>query len=102
MVPDQKTINMYQCFERCTDSYTYKCKICGKIVANMRNHYLMHRPEKHYCPVCNASRTRLDNLKAHCKEKHPEYNVRDLFTTHHNRHPFERSEFFNTTVEYFN
>lgn len=105
LVSDPSSSNIHEHFERRGDSYSYKCKHCGKIVANMRNHYLMHWPQKHFCPICGASRTRLDNLKSHCKEKHPEYNVRKLFTPTAviggGNMPFERSEFFNAPIEYF-
>ncbi|XP_046996075.1 broad-complex core protein isoforms 1/2/3/4/5-like isoform X7 [Schistocerca americana] len=46
------------------------CTVCGKIVSNLRNHYLKHRPERHQCPICFATTTRADNLRRHIRMKH--------------------------------
>lgn len=47
-----------------------KCKICGEIKKNKRNHYLKHFPEQHRCHLCNKIYTRKDNLNSHLKRYH--------------------------------
>ncbi|GLH09655.1 Fruitless H1 isoform [Gryllus bimaculatus] len=53
-----------------------ECKLCGKIVTNMKNHYLVHNPGHHRCVVCGAEFTRMDSLKRHVRKSH------DLFPEH--------------------
>ncbi|GLV32022.1 fruitless [Carabus blaptoides fortunei] len=52
----------------------HRCKLCGKIVTHIRNHYHVHFPGRFQCPLCRATYTRSDNLRTHCKFKHPAYN----------------------------
>ncbi|XP_030759076.1 protein bric-a-brac 2 isoform X2 [Sitophilus oryzae] len=52
----------------------HRCKLCGKIVTHIRNHYHVHFPGRFECPLCRATYTRSDNLRTHCKFKHPHYN----------------------------
>ncbi|XP_069699862.1 broad-complex core protein isoforms 1/2/3/4/5-like isoform X10 [Periplaneta americana] len=47
-----------------------QCKVCGKTVTNMRNHYLSHFPEHHQCDVCLKFFSRSDSLKLHYRRKH--------------------------------
>lgn len=49
------------------------CKLCSKIVYNMKNHYLYHNPGNFLCPVCLHTFSRPDNLKQHMKHKHYYY-----------------------------
>lgn len=49
-------------------------KLCGKVVTHIRNHYHVHFPGRFECPLCRATYTRSDNLRTHCKFKHPMYN----------------------------
>lgn len=52
----------------------HRCKLCGKVVTHIRNHYHVHFPGRFECPLCRATYTRSDNLRTHCKFKHPAYN----------------------------
>lgn len=52
----------------------HRCKLCGKIVTHIRNHYHVHFPGRYECPLCRATYTRSDNLRTHCKFKHPRFN----------------------------
>lgn len=52
----------------------HRCKICGKVVTHIRNHYHVHFPGRFECPLCSATYTRSDNLRTHCKFKHPMFN----------------------------
>lgn len=65
-------VNVSDFFEKLPHTYTSKCKICGRIVSNVKNHYLTHNPGNFVCPICGCRRTRLDNLKVHIKQKHPD------------------------------
>ncbi|XP_050090585.1 sex determination protein fruitless [Anopheles aquasalis] len=58
----------------------YSCVSCHKTVSNRWHHANIHRPQSHECPVCGQKFTRRDNMKAHCKVKHPE--LRDRFYNH--------------------
>ncbi|KAK3911448.1 LOW QUALITY PROTEIN: Zinc finger and BTB domain-containing protein 7A [Frankliniella fusca] len=49
------------------------CKICGRAVSHMKNHFTTHSNEKAQCPVCFVYRSRPDNLKRHMKTAHPDY-----------------------------
>ncbi|VEN50276.1 unnamed protein product [Callosobruchus maculatus] len=53
----------------------HRCKLCGKIVTHIRNHYHVHFPGRFECPLCRATYTRSDNLRTHCKFKHPRREV---------------------------
>ncbi|XP_066998968.1 protein abrupt isoform X9 [Anabrus simplex] len=46
------------------------CTLCGKTITNMKNHYLVHNPGHHRCPMCCVVFTRSDSLKRHLKIKH--------------------------------
>lgn len=52
----------------------HRCKLCGKVVTHIRNHYHVHFPGRFECPLCRATYTRSDNLRTHFKFKHPMYN----------------------------
>uniref|UniRef100_A0A1B6H6H0 BTB domain-containing protein n=1 Tax=Homalodisca liturata TaxID=320908 RepID=A0A1B6H6H0_9HEMI len=52
-------------------SNLHRCKLCGKIVTHIRNHYHVHYPGRFVCPICSATYTRSDNLRTHCRYKHP-------------------------------
>ncbi|EGI66412.1 Sex determination protein fruitless, partial [Acromyrmex echinatior] len=56
----------------------YLCKLCGKVVTHIRNHYHVHFPGRFECPLCRATYTRSDNLRTHFKFKHPEARKIDL------------------------
>lgn len=55
-------------------SNLHRCKLCGKVVTHIRNHYHVHFPGRFECPLCRATYTRSDNLRTHCKFKHPMFN----------------------------
>nr|CAD7195386.1 unnamed protein product [Timema douglasi] len=46
------------------------CKICGKMVINLKNHFLVHFPEQHICPRCSKTFSRLDSLTLHIRKIH--------------------------------
>ncbi|XP_043464881.1 protein tramtrack, beta isoform-like isoform X6 [Leptopilina heterotoma] len=71
-ISDMDRVNVSDFFEKLPHTYTSKCKICGRIVSNVKNHYLTHNPGNFVCPICGCRRTRLDNLKVHIKQKHPD------------------------------
>ncbi|XP_033215897.1 sex determination protein fruitless isoform X7 [Belonocnema kinseyi] len=71
-ISDIERVSVSDYFEKLPHTYTSKCKICGRIVSNVKNHYLTHKPGNFVCPMCGCSRTRLDNLKVHIKQKHPD------------------------------
>lgn len=50
----------------------YRCVNCHKTVSNRWHHANIHRPQSHACPICGQKFTRRDNMKAHCKIKHPD------------------------------
>ncbi|XP_075238522.1 uncharacterized protein LOC142334408 isoform X2 [Lycorma delicatula] len=52
-------------------SNLHRCKLCGKVVTHIRNHYHVHFPGRFVCPICQATYTRSDNLRTHCRYKHP-------------------------------
>uniref|UniRef100_A0AB39JA05 Fruitless 374 b n=1 Tax=Nilaparvata lugens TaxID=108931 RepID=A0AB39JA05_NILLU len=52
-------------------SNLHRCKLCGKVVTHIRNHYHVHYPGRFVCPICRATYTRSDNLRTHCRYKHP-------------------------------
>lgn len=52
-------------------SNLHRCKLCGKVVTHIRNHYHVHFPGRFVCPFCRATYTRSDNLRTHCRYKHP-------------------------------
>ncbi|KYN08518.1 Sex determination protein fruitless [Cyphomyrmex costatus] len=56
----------------------HRCKLCGKVVTHIRNHYHVHFPGRFECPLCRATYTRSDNLRTHFKFKHPEARKIDL------------------------
>lgn len=68
-------VNLSEFFEKLPYTYTSKCKLCGRVVSNLKNHYLTHNPGNYVCPLCGCRRTRLDNLKGHIKQKHPEIQI---------------------------
>lgn len=78
-ISDIEKVNVSDLFEKLPNTYTSKCKICGRIVSNLKNHYLTHNPGNFVCPICGCRRTRLDNLKVHIKQKHP-----DILIVHKN------------------
>ncbi|XP_049864010.1 protein tramtrack, beta isoform-like isoform X5 [Schistocerca gregaria] len=55
-------------------SNLHRCKLCGKVVTHIRNHYHVHFPGRFECPLCQATYTRSDNLRTHCRFKHPMFN----------------------------
>lgn len=67
-----KTWHMRLAFDRLPGfSNLHRCKLCGKIVTHIRNHYHVHFPGRFVCPICRATYTRSDNLRTHCRYKHP-------------------------------
>ncbi|XP_046429589.1 B-cell CLL/lymphoma 6 member B protein isoform X7 [Neodiprion fabricii] len=74
-ISDIEKVNVSDFYEKLPHTYTSKCKICGRIVSNLRNHYLTHNPGNYVCPMCGCHRTRLDNLKDHIKRKHPNIQI---------------------------
>ncbi|KAK9505036.1 hypothetical protein O3M35_009186 [Rhynocoris fuscipes] len=62
---------MKMAFDRlpgCTN--LHRCRLCGKVVTHIRNHYHVHFPGRFVCPICQATYTRSDNLRTHCRYKH--------------------------------
>lgn len=73
--PGSKAWHMRLTFERLPGGCNqHRCKLCGKIVTHIRNHYHVHFPGRFECPLCRATYTRSDNLRTHCKFKHPMFN----------------------------
>lgn len=71
-VSGTKTWHMRLAFDRLPGfSNLHRCKLCGKIVTHIRNHYHVHFPGRFVCPICRATYTRSDNLRTHCRYKHP-------------------------------
>ncbi|XP_050294023.1 protein tramtrack, beta isoform isoform X3 [Anthonomus grandis grandis] len=74
-VDGSKTWHMRLTFDKLPGGCNlHRCKLCGKIVTHIRNHYHVHFPGRFECPLCRATYTRSDNLRTHCKFKHPRYN----------------------------
>lgn len=74
-VTGSKAWHMRLTFERLSGGCNlHRCKLCGKVVTHIRNHYHVHFPGRFECPLCHATYTRSDNLRTHCKFKHPMYN----------------------------
>lgn len=74
-VAGSKGWHMRLTFERVAGALNlHRCKLCGKVVTHIRNHYHVHFPGRFECPLCRATYTRSDNLRTHCKFKHPAYN----------------------------
>ncbi|CAH0385340.1 unnamed protein product [Bemisia tabaci] len=48
----------------------FVCKLCGRIVGHMKNHFLTHKPEIHQCPICFCTLTRRSTLLRHFRLKH--------------------------------
>jgi len=66
-----RSIHMKMAFDRlpgCTN--LHRCRLCGKVVTHIRNHYHVHFPGRFVCPICQATYTRSDNLRTHCRYKH--------------------------------
>ncbi|KAI5646939.1 BTB/POZ domain-containing protein [Phthorimaea operculella] len=75
VVAGSKGWHMRLTFERVAGALNlHRCKLCGKVVTHIRNHYHVHFPGRFECPLCRATYTRSDNLRTHCKFKHPAYN----------------------------
>ncbi|XP_065338490.1 sex determination protein fruitless-like isoform X11 [Cloeon dipterum] len=49
----------------------FRCRLCGKQVTNKWHHFHSHQPVRSVCPICKASYSRRDTLKAHIRAKHP-------------------------------
>lgn len=64
-ITDYKTL-----FVKLSSGASRQCKICGKVVVNMKNHYLYHNPGRYKCPICLRAFSRPDHLKQHMKWKH--------------------------------
>lgn len=47
-----------------------QCKICGRMVGHMKNHFLTHNPESHQCPICSSTLARRSTLVRHLRLKH--------------------------------
>nr|AGL09912.1 male-specific zinc finger B splice variant [Musca domestica] len=74
-IDGSKAWHMRLTFERLSGGCNlHRCKLCGKVVTHIRNHYHVHFPGRFECPLCRATYTRSDNLRTHCKFKHPMYN----------------------------
>lgn len=74
-VTGSKAWHMRLTFERLSGGCNlHRCKLCGKVVTHIRNHYHVHFPGRFECPLCRATYTRSDNLRTHCKFKHPMFN----------------------------
>lgn len=75
VIAGSKGWHMRLTFERVAGALNlHRCKLCGKVVTHIRNHYHVHFPGRFECPLCRATYTRSDNLRTHCKFKHPAYN----------------------------
>uniref|UniRef100_A0A1L8D8X1 Sex determination protein fruitless n=1 Tax=Nyssomyia neivai TaxID=330878 RepID=A0A1L8D8X1_9DIPT len=74
-IDGSKAWHMRLTFERLSGGCNlHRCKLCGKVVTHIRNHYHVHFPGRFECPLCRATYTRSDNLRTHCKFKHPMFN----------------------------
>lgn len=74
-IAGSKAWHMRLTFERLQGGCNlHRCKLCGKVVTHIRNHYHVHFPGRFECPLCRATYTRSDNLRTHCKFKHPMFN----------------------------
>ncbi|XP_059475204.1 sex determination protein fruitless-like isoform X6 [Neocloeon triangulifer] len=49
----------------------FRCRMCGKQVTNKWHHFHRHQAVRSVCPICRASYSRRDTLKAHIRAKHP-------------------------------
>ncbi|XP_049864012.1 broad-complex core protein isoforms 1/2/3/4/5-like isoform X7 [Schistocerca gregaria] len=58
-----------------------QCKVCGKVVNNMKNHYLYHNPARYQCPICLSVLSRPDHLKQHIKWRHSHIPITDVSNT---------------------
>nr|XP_014290725.1 sex determination protein fruitless-like isoform X5 [Halyomorpha halys] len=66
-----RSIHMKMAFDRLPGcSNLHRCRLCGKVVTHIRNHYHVHFPGRFVCPICQATYTRSDNLRTHCRYKH--------------------------------
>lgn len=71
---DLKTWRIAQLFARVSDcDERRRCRACGKIVCNVRNHYYVHFPGRYTCRFCKAVYTRSDTLLMHARSKHPQF-----------------------------
>ncbi|XP_063243919.1 longitudinals lacking protein, isoforms H/M/V-like isoform X3 [Bacillus rossius redtenbacheri] len=69
-----KAWNVRKMFDRVPGNVMLSgCRLCGKVVSNLWNHYHVHFPGQFQCRICNLSYTRSDSLRYHEKVKHPEY-----------------------------
>ena len=64
---------------------TVHCPICNKAFtginsnSHMRRHMIIHTGLKpHACPVCPHRSNRAENLRLHCRLKHPNYNLTNI------------------------
>ena len=72
-ITDYKTL-----FVKLSSGTARQCKICGKVVINMKNHYLYHNPGRYECHICLRTFSRPDHLKHHMKWKHPHFPLLDV------------------------
>jgi len=49
----------------------FRCRLCSKQVTNKWHHFHRHQAVRSVCPICRASYSRRDTLKAHIRTKHP-------------------------------
>ncbi|XP_065338484.1 protein tramtrack, beta isoform-like isoform X6 [Cloeon dipterum] len=47
-----------------------QCRLCFKVISNLKNHYLSHNPGNYPCPYCFRRFSRKDNAKQHIRLKH--------------------------------
>ncbi|XP_059475201.1 sex determination protein fruitless-like isoform X3 [Neocloeon triangulifer] len=47
-----------------------QCRLCYKVISNLKNHYLSHNPGNYPCPFCFRRFSRKDNAKQHIRLKH--------------------------------
>ncbi|XP_014253031.1 protein bric-a-brac 2-like isoform X5 [Cimex lectularius] len=71
LLDGSRAIHMKMAFDRLPGcSNLHRCRLCGKVVTHIRNHYHVHFPGRFVCPICQATYTRSDNLRTHCRYKH--------------------------------
>lgn len=66
---DVSQVEHFKYFEKLTKGAS-QCKLCGRIVGHMKNHFLTHKPESHQCPVCSCILARRSTLLRHLRQKH--------------------------------
>ncbi|XP_066998965.1 protein abrupt isoform X6 [Anabrus simplex] len=85
-----KTWNFKDMFEKVVGSESHRrCRLCGKVVMHIWNHYHVHFPGRYRCQLCPGVFSRNDSLRTHCKLKHPYNNPYVPLSQPYNDVPFQ-------------